>query len=456
MYPAFHALGASSAFTIIMTDATIEFQAGDSNWQRRIRLEVVRGPHTGDVWEFDQMGQWLIGRDQPSNIRLRTEPTMSAQHFRLVISAESIQIVDLESTNGTWLNGVRVLSAQIHEGDEFGVGSTAFALRELPLTKTPESGLLLEKATRTPVSDEATKLHRPTSFNNHNDTETGIENGRQKNEPSDLVESIGSYKVIRLIGEGGMANVFEVRHVLTDEPFAMKLIRTDGPRNEKLLALFVREASLILRLVHPRIVRAFEFGFHGSEPFLVMELLPVIDLLGLLESQNSTLRIKTSCWVASRILQALQFAHQQGIVHRDVKLGNVLAYKNAHRLQIKLGDFGLAKSFDEAGLSTMTNEMSIRGTLPYMAPEQLQDPKAAGPLVDLFATGVCLFRMLTGYFPSAAFKPEEFAKQLKAATWLPDILVNVLRKSMFADPGKRYQSAEEMSQALLVFHEKTK
>jgi len=480
-----------------MADATIELDAGESSPQRITMLKVVGGPHKDDSWTFDRTGDFVIGRDHPAHIRLRDEPALSRQHFKLTVGENRVRLSDMHSTNGTWLNGIRVSSADITDGDRFGVGDTFFVVEtnaaqsppvfsspDQTVAKSPKANIerrsnLATSGAKSPI--EATRIAIPKSSpavkpvskvsqRSSSPAVPVIPVGEEDPVSTNIQEtidstpsqtdffsvksnsSIGTYEVVREIGQGGMATVFEVRHKRSNESFAMKLIRNDSELTEKQLALFVREAGLILRLIHPRIVRAYEFGFHGSIPFLVMELLPIIDVSSVISGQDLTQRIRTSCWVISRVLQALHFAHQAGVVHRDIKLGNILAYRVGRHLQVKLGDFGLAKSFQDAGLSAMTNDRSIRGTLAYMAPEHLRDSRSAGPLVDLFSTGVCLYRLLTGKLPSASFKPDVFESELKQLTELPTSLLDVLRVSMHRDPAKRYQSAEEMVRSLHPFH----
>jgi len=449
-----------------MADETIEIDSGLNSLRQRLRLEIISGPHLGDAWEFDQSGEFVIGRSHQSQIRLTNETALSGQHFRLEIAETRVRISDLQSRNGTWLNGVRVSSATIVPGDSFGVGDTRMIVQfsESPSNKTiieMEQTVAMAQICLSPERFASSQLSLKAETNEAiiktmlgSEDTLACASGETAEVSSAQSESIGVYKVIREIGAGGMATVFEVQHKRSGERFAMKLIRSNGDVSEKHLALFVREAGLILKLVHPRIVRAYEFGFHGSMPFLIMELLPLIDILAVVSTQNPLQRIKTSCWVVSRLLQALQFAHDQGVVHRDVKLGNILAYRNGKRLQVKLGDFGLAKSYEDAGLSAMTNEQSIRGTLSYMAPEQLEDSRAAGPLVDLFSSGVCLYGLLTGTLPSAAFSQGQFEQELSRLSILPAPLVDILRRSMQHDPSKRFQSAVDMEKAIQVFHGK--
>jgi len=233
---------------------------------------------------------------------------------------------------------------------------------------------------------------------------------------------------------------------------AIKLIRSDLPTTSKQIQMFIREASVITRLQHPRIVRAFEFGIAKSTPFLVMEYIQTVDLLDLLDKQTPEERVRVATWTVSRVLQAVHYAHQQGIVHRDIKPANILAYREGRHLQIKLADFGLAKCHQDAGFSALTDEHSIRGTIAYMAPEQLANSRDAGPSVDLFSCGGCLLRMLTGSIPNVALEPSLANKVLDDAKHIPDSLGAVIRKSLQRIPEQRFQSAEDFAAAIFPFH----
>ncbi len=260
-------------------------------------------------------------------------------------------------------------------------------------------------------------------------------------------DGIGSYELLQLLGRGGMASVYRAKHRRTDQLYAVKLIRSDLPRTDKQLQLFVREAGVLTQLEHPRIVKAIEFGIEGRTPYLVMEYLETIDLLDLVDSQPIDQKIRTATWTVSRVLQALHYAHAKGFVHRDIKPANILAYREKHRLQVKLGDFGLAKMYADAGFSGLTNERSVRGTVSYMAPEQFADSRGAGPAEDVFSCGACLYRLVTGNLPNMVFRADETLAGIRKAE-LSKELRAVLQKSLQLVPNQRFKTAEEFLLAL--------
>ena len=149
-------------------------------------------------------------------------------------------------------------------------------------------------------------------------------------------------------------------------------------------------------------------------------------------------------------------SHGEGIVHRDVKISNLLAFREGHRLQVKLADFGLAKIVADSGISQLTNERSMRGTLAFMAPEQIKESRAVGFPADLYATGICLIRLLGGDLPKPAFEStgRNVEKVLRSLDSIPDALMRIIRKATAPLVLDRYANAEAMAMDLYPFHQR--
>jgi eukaryotic-like serine/threonine-protein kinase len=468
------------------SDQTIDLDPNCEASSHRVTLRVTRGPHSPRQWVFDRKTVITLGRSAPSNLRFSKEPAMSKAHCELHIVPPNVHLVDLASTNGTLVNEVHLAEADLHHGDVFGIGETRLVV-ECEDVREPDTMVVkpVSPAVTNPEAQKArlekpnetinqTRLARPV-FDHHAPKVTakqsrGDTNSAKASEvtgaffpPSSSVSSeqpnelsgrtIGAYDVIEQLGQGGMATVYRAKHRKSGEEVAIKVVQGAVAPSDKMLQLFVREASVLSQLRHVRIVKCLEFGLHEQQPFIVMELIPTIDLLALVAKQTQATRIKTACWVASRVLQALDYAHKSGIVHRDVKPGNILAYREAHRLQVKLCDFGLAKCYEDAGFSAMTDDLSVRGTLAYMAPEQLRDARSARPPVDIFATGACLYRMLVGKHPTMTSQGAVFSKDDFAAAGLPESLATIVAKAMHPDAKHRYKIAPEFEHALYPFHQ---
>jgi serine/threonine-protein kinase len=435
---------------------------------------VVSGPHAGHHWSFDRPVRVVVGRTAPAQLRLAEEPALSASHCELTVDPPTVSISDLASTNGTLVNGIPIAEAVLVDGDEFGVGETrirvcitnhtsptALAVGDLRGTDAATGTLVLKHGEvdlrRVNLRGSTAAAISPGGAVGDPLAETEpifSSGGLFGAEPSRVPEACGPYLIEEQIGEGGMATVYRGRHRKTGQRVAIKLIRSVAAPSDKMLQLFVREASVLLRLNHPRIVRSIEFGFQDQQPFLVLEWLPVIDLLEFIDPLPIAQKVRLSCWGISRVLQALEYAHSQGFVHRDVKPNNILAYREGHRLQVKLGDFGLAKCHEDAGLSAMTDDGSVRGTLAYMSPEQIQDSRSVGPQSDLFSVGACLYRLLTGLHPRLTAQGVRCDPATLKAANLPSPLIRLIEASMQPDTNQRPKSAAVMQQQLQPYHGK--
>lgn len=440
----------------------------------RVRLEVIAGPHSGQQWTFERPVRLVIGRQAPAHLRLAREPACSTAHCELAIDPPIVSVADLASTNGTLVNGIPVAEAVLGDGDELGIGQTRIrvSLTAVAAPK-PSAGGARDPADRTLVlqpdaapradakpdgkGSTAATVNLEKSPPDRQLAETDVAfsaDGLADTTAGRVPESCGPYLLQQLVGEGGMATVYRGRHRKTGQQVAVKLIRASAAPSDKMLQLFVREASVLLRLKHPRIVRSIEFGFQDQQPFLVLEWLPVIDLLEFIDPLPFPQKVRLSCWAISRVLQALEYAHGEGFVHRDVKPSNILAYRQEHRLQVKLGDFGLAKCYEDAGLSAMTDDYSVRGTLAYMSPEQLRDSRSVGPKSDLFSAGACLYRLLTGKHPQMTARGVECDPAVLKAAKLPPQLVRWIESAMQPAPEKRPKNAAVMQRQLQPYHGK--
>jgi len=432
----------------VMNDQTRVLESRESSKHSRVSLRVVAGPHLGQHWTFDRPTRLTVGRESPANMRLGRETGFSKSHCELNINPPQVHLVDLQSTNGTLVNGIAVAEAMLGHGDEFGVGETVIVIEV-------ENALSGSGPASEPEMQSAPTVRAPLGGPG-NDADTQVFSKTPLAEtPTDAIsKTFGTYELGNKVGEGGMASVYSARHRKTFQQVAIKLIRSAGPPSDKMLQLFAREASVLLRLTHPRIVRSIEFGVQDQQPFLVMEWIPTIDLVKLIDAMPLAQRIRMSCWIVSRVLQALTYAHSQGIVHRDVKPGNILAYREAHRLQVKLGDFGLAKCYEDAGFSAMTDEHSIRGTLAFMSPEQMHDARSVGPSSDIFSAGACLYRLVSGGHPKLTASGVECDPVRLSDQQVPVRLIQLIAKSMHPQCDKRFASASAMENALQPYHGK--
>ncbi len=259
---------------------------------------------------------------------------------------------------------------------------------------------------------------------------------------------VGEYVLDQIVGRGAFGEVWRARHhVWTDQLVAIKL-----PTDPGYLRQLQREGFAAPQLVHPSIVRAIAFDPYATPPYLVMEYVPGTSLRPVVASRS--LAAGDAVSILRVVLRALEHAHQQGIVHRDVKPENVLIHERTAREgyhaegAVKLSDFGLGQTSRKLSAESIAMSMSVEsedakkiaGTLDYMSPEQRAGEKLDGR-ADLYACGVMLFEMLTGEKPAGTELPSEINPAL------PRKLDEVFR-SAHARLSKRFTSAGEMLAAL--------
>ena len=210
----------------------------------------------------------------------------------------------------------------------------------------------------------------------------------------------GTYAVTRVIGTGGMGTVYEASHVRVDRKFAVKVLNCTLDHDEHLTARFKREAMIGSRLGHDHIVPVLDFAYtNDGKPYLVMELLEGVSLGQLMRKTDGPLPLVHACSVVRQVCRALAAAHDEGVVHRDLKPDNIyLCPRHGGGEQVKVMDFGISKVLSSE--SILTGQATVLGTPWYMSPEQ-----AAGKSdevdhrSDIFSLGVVFYQMLTGTRP---------------------------------------------------------
>jgi serine/threonine protein kinase len=210
--------------------------------------------------------------------------------------------------------------------------------------------------------------------------------------------TIEDYTLLRELGRGGMGAVFLARHRRTGEQVAIKLMMPKSGVDTRAAARFLREVDLARRLRHPRIAAVYESGCSHGVFFFTVEYCAGGDLSQLVENAGGRLAPETVVPLAIQALEALEYAHDTGIVHRDLSPHNILLTGNPPTT-VKLCDFGLAKAFDEAGLSGLTRTGTTAGKPYFMPRQQVVNFRHARPDVDVWALAACLYHALTGYYP---------------------------------------------------------
>lgn len=243
-------------------------------------------------------------------------------------------------------------------------------------------------------------------------------------------------EIIELLGRGGMGVVFKARQPKLDRLVALKLLlraRQEQKADAAFAERFAREARALARLSHPDIVAVYDYGEAGGYPFLIMEYVEGLTLRQLL--QREKISPAQALALVPKICEALQFAHQQGVVHRDIKPENILLDTQG---RVKIADFGIAKVVGPAAPAGLTQERQVIGTPHYMAPEQIEHPQAVDHRADIFSLGVVFYEMLTGELPLGKFAPP--SRKVQVDVRLDEVVLHALEK----EPERRYQHVSEV------------
>ncbi|MHC4084530.1 MAG: serine/threonine-protein kinase [Planctomycetota bacterium] len=254
-------------------------------------------------------------------------------------------------------------------------------------------------------------------------------------EPAELAEQFPQLEILELLGQGGMGAVYKARQKQLDRVVALKILPPEVDQTETFAERFSREARSLARLNHPRIVTVFDFG-HTEDGlyYFVMEYVDGTDLRHVI--QAGKLEPSEALAIVPQVCEALQFAHEEGIVHRDIKPENILIDKKG---RVKIADFGLAKLLDKPATAfTLTADGHRMGTPHYMAPEQIEHPGQVDHRADIYSLGVVFYEMLTGELPIGRFAPP--SKKVHVDVMLDEVVLRTLEK----EPERRYQQASEV------------
>ncbi|MHC4435315.1 MAG: serine/threonine-protein kinase, partial [Planctomycetota bacterium] len=266
-------------------------------------------------------------------------------------------------------------------------------------------------------------------------------------EPGQLSEKFPQLEIIELLGQGGMGAVYKARQKQLDRFVALKILPPQVGRDSQDSAFaerFTREAKALANLNHPSIVTLYEFNQADGLFYFLMEFVDGVNLRQLLEAGR--LAPREALAIVPQICDALQYAHDEGIVHRDIKPENILLDRQG---RVKVADFGLAKLVAAGGeLScangaaassvVLTEAGKVMGTPQYMAPEQVETPAAVDHRADIYSLGVVFYQMLTGELPGKRIEPP--SRKVQVDVRLDEVVLRALEK----EPEQRYQHVSQV------------
>ncbi len=369
-------------------------------------LVVEKGHDKGKAIPITPNQTVIIGRDTSTALPLRDHMT-SRMHFKIEAREDGYWLHDLESMNGTYLNGAKIkLPIKLEVGDLIKVGETLFTFLADGSSATTLSG-----------------------------------------------QTLAGYRIIERVGRGGMGTVYKAEQIDLQRVVALKIISDEHVKDKEFVDLFIHEARASAKLNHPNIVQVYDVKKNGESYFFSMEFVSGGSVQDLLNKQRK-LAVDECVRCILDAARGLDYAHRKGIVHRDVKPDNFMISETG---SIKIGDMGLARGLDEK--VGPEEETSVIGTPHYIAPEQVLG-RPADFRSDIYSLGATLFRMITGVTPFHAAGVRELVNRKvreeappadQHNPEVPKPLAEIIARMMAREPEKRYQTMGEVIGALERF-----
>jgi serine/threonine-protein kinase len=428
----------------------------------RVSLNVVAGPQTGRTFTFDQHDTFMIGRSEDSHFCLPQDRFFSRHHCILEIAPPQAFIRDLGSTNGTYVNGQRVDTAYLRSGDRIQGGETVLEVEVSTGLEEFDSTARMEVSEPSVVAVQCLNCGIPSSAEAASaDAVMSFvcDDCREKLKANP--QPIPGYQMIRILGQGGMGSVMLARSEKDGRAVAIKTLLPEVAVSEQSVKRFLREIEVASSLQHPNIVSYVEHGQHNGIIYLVTEFVNGMDASRLTRHRGGRLDYTEVVRIIEQTLAALDFAHNRGFVHRDIKEQNILVFGEHPRSTAKLTDFGLSKSFKETGMSGVTMVGDVAGTIAYMPPEQVRDFKEVRPPSDIYAVGMTAYSLLTGAHALDIAPKAGIAETVKAIFEKPIIPINardgsiprevafVIETALAKSTENRWRTAAAMREALL-------
>lgn len=446
----------------------------------KLSLAVSDGPRAGKVFVFDQHDTLLVGRMADCHVCLPDDPYVSRHHFLLEVNPPDARVRDLGSLAGTYVNGqkhggrerhetpkegaMRVYpQVDLHDGDKIRVGKTVFQVH-------------IEVPAQVPTPVYCQRCHKDVSseVNSARQGEYICEQCQKhiESNPEALLAValdpevrriqqaiyLADYDIGKQIGVGGMGAVYLVKHKRTGEQAAVKVLLSKVRVNDQAREQFLREIETTRKLNHPYIVQFLGSGAVGSIFYILLEYCAGGSVAHLMRQRGGQLSLDEARPILLQVLEGLAYVHAEGFVHRDLKPQNILLSGSPGQWVARISDLGLAKSFEQAGLSGMTATGSFSGSFPFMPREQVVNFKRVRPVCDIWAMGATCYNILTGTYPRSqrpgqdpidAILRNDIVPLRQRASHIPAPIAGVIDRALATIERDRYQHAGEMYEALL-------
>ncbi len=467
----------------------------------RISLTVTAGPHQGRVFTFIGHDTFVVGRSRRAHFQLpRKDRYFSRIHFLVEVNPPYCRLMDMASRNRTAVNGQRVFTTDLKDGDQIRAGRTLLRVSVERIPGPPAvprwKGLSQQSPARPVELDQAlkgqvallqpvlaqpaapsparqqsaaagdsclacTELIAPVGPSRHADTRTPLLCAACLDRIRESSQPIAGYQILRELGRGGMGVVSMALRVADGTIVALKTITPAVASSPIKIQKFLREAAILKQLHHPHIVTFREIGESNGLLYFAMDYVQGIDAAQLLKQHGGPLPIKRAVGLVCQLLEALEYAHARNFVHRDIKPGNLLLTKEGKREVVRLADFGLARIYQASPLSGLTMTGEIGGTIAFLPPEQITDFRGAKPAADQYSAGATLYNLLTDRF-IFDFPPNHNERLLMIMLdepvpiqgRRPDVprqLAEIIHRTLAKPPEDRFPDVTTLRRALLKF-----
>jgi eukaryotic-like serine/threonine-protein kinase len=419
-----------------------------------VTLKVTAGALRGRAFVFDERTTCVIGRSPDCSPRLPDDTehrTISRHHCLLDINPPDLRVRDFGSLNGTYVNGEKIGQRDEHLTPE-EAKALSYPERDLAAGDTITLGeTVFEVRIEVPPACASCGTELP----------GGADPGRPCADcrraaprPAPAPVPLDGFTVLEELGRGGMGAVYLARDERTGDEVALKVMLPKAAAGRTARERFLREAEVTRSLRHPNIASLYEIGVDGDGFFFTMEYCSGGSVDRLAARHGGVLPADTAVPLMLQVLDGLEHAHGEGIVHRDLSPHNILVAGDG---TAKVSDFGLAKAFDQAGLSGLTRTGAAAGKPMFMPRQQVINFKYARPEVDLWAAAACLYWLLTGRYPRdfpRGRDPWQIVLQNPAVPLrrrdpaLPRALADVVDEAVQDQPAIPFTDAADLRRAL--------
>lgn len=440
----------------------------------KVILTISEGQLQGQTYEFDSRTTCIIGRAHecyPKIPNQESNRTISRYHCLLDINPPAIRVRDFGSKNGTFINGAKIGQRQpdqtpqegaklnfpeydLTDGDEIQLGHTVFRVGiQGSKRKDQEDNDSLAGKQRLKFQSQIPPKHE-------NLMET-VQNLLQRSLDGDShLMPIRGYSIAQTLGKGRCGEVYLVRRDRTGEKSALKVMLPQVVVTDRSKDWFLAQVGKTKSLRHPNIVRLKDFGYGDEIFFFTQEYCNDGNVLDLMAKRGGKLSVDEAVPIILQILEGLDYAHNAGVVHRDLKPGNIFL-SNVGGLSIaKVADYALDKSFDLAGFRGQSFTGTKAGKPVFMSRQQVIDFKYAEPDVDVWAAAASLYYMLTGAYPRNFTNKDPFLAVLTTEPVaiaqrdrsIPQPLAEVIDIALVDNPQIQFKTAVNFKNALLKVH----